>query len=108
MLEQSFMHIGDFVAYYKAGVEKAFIAVKLPVPIEEILAMYIDYKMKFNSVEETDIEEVIKNVMNVFVCIENKDFFLIKYTQKLAKRLLTATPETVKNHEQFVESLKLK
>lgn len=34
MLQKSFMHIADFVAYYKAAVEKAFIAVKLPVTIE--------------------------------------------------------------------------
>lgn len=50
MLQQSFMHIADFIAYYKAGVEKAFIAVKLPVTIEEILAIFIDAKLKFNSV----------------------------------------------------------
>ena len=64
--------------------------------------------MKFNSVEQTDIEETIKNVMSVFVCIENKDFFLMKYMQKLAKKLPTVSPETVKSHELFVESLKLK
>ncbi len=51
MLEDSFNQMSDFVSFYKAGVEKAFIAVKLPVPIEEILAIYVDLKMKFISVE---------------------------------------------------------
>lgn len=43
-------NLGDFVAYYKAGVEKAFVSVKLPITIEEILAIFIDTKLKFNSV----------------------------------------------------------
>lgn len=46
MLQKSFVHIADFVAYYKAAVEKAFIAVKLPVTIEQILAIYVDSELK--------------------------------------------------------------
>jgi hypothetical protein len=38
--------IGDFAAYYKSGIEKAFIHSKLPVPIEELLAIYADNKLK--------------------------------------------------------------
>lgn len=34
----------------------------------------------------------MKNVMNIFVCLQNKDLFLMRYTQKLAKRLLIITP----------------
>ena len=36
VLKDSFLsqNLGDFVAYYKAGVEKAFISVKLPITIE--------------------------------------------------------------------------
>ncbi len=86
------MHLGDFVTYYKAGVEKAFVSVKLPVSIEEILAIYVDAKLKFNSVEEAEVEDIIKNIMNIFVCVENKDLFLMRYTQKLAKKVLTITP----------------
>lgn len=92
MLQKSFMHIADFVTYYKSGVEKAFIAVKLPITIEEILAIYVDSKLKFNSVEESNIEETIKNIMSVFVCLQNKDLFLMKYMQKVAKKLLSVTP----------------
>jgi hypothetical protein len=36
--------------------------------------------------------------MGIFVCIENKDLFLLKYTQKLAKRMLTTSPEGIKSH----------
>lgn len=32
------------------------------------------------------------------MCIENKDLFLMRYTQKLAKKLLNITPECLKNH----------
>ena len=91
MLQQSFMHIADFVAYYKAAVEKAFIAVKLPVTIEEILAIFVDSKLKLDSVEQSDIEKIVKNIMAIFVCIQNKDLFLMKYTQKIAKKLLSVT-----------------
>jgi hypothetical protein len=42
---------------------------------------------------------VIENVMGIFVCIENKDLFLMKYSQKLAKKILSVSPETIKNHE---------
>jgi hypothetical protein len=31
-------------------VEKAFVSVKLPISIEEILAIFVDSKLKFNSV----------------------------------------------------------
>lgn len=92
MLQRSFMHIADFIASYKNGVEKAFVAVKLPVTIEEILAIFVDAKLKFNSVEESDLEQTIKNIMSIFVCLQNKDLFLMKYTQKVAKKLLLATP----------------
>lgn len=53
VLRESFVAqgLGEFVAYYKVGVEKAFTAVKLPTTIEEILAVYVDSKLKFNSVE---------------------------------------------------------
>jgi hypothetical protein len=52
VLKESLMtqNLGDFVAYYKAGVEKAFVSVKLPISIEEILAIFVDTKLKFNSV----------------------------------------------------------
>ena len=46
--------------------------------------------------------------MNIFVCIENKDLFLMRYTQKLAKKLPSITLECMKNHEVFIENLKLK
>jgi hypothetical protein len=96
------MHLGDFVAYYKTGVEKAFNSIKLPIPIEEILTIYIDFKLKLTNLDELEMEEIIKNIMAIFVCIENKDMFLMKYTQKLAKKLLSITPDSVKNHELFL------
>lgn len=57
-MKESFvqLNLGDFAGYYKSGVEKAFIAVKLPITIEEILAIYVDAKLKFNSVEEANAE----------------------------------------------------
>lgn len=30
--------------------------------------------------------------MAIFMCIQNKDLFLMKYTQKIAKKLLSVTP----------------
>lgn len=38
--------IGDFVHSYKNGMEKAFIHSKLSIPIEELLAIYTDTKLK--------------------------------------------------------------
>lgn len=38
--------VGDFVPYYKTGVEKAFVAAKTGVPIEELLAVYADTKFR--------------------------------------------------------------
>lgn len=38
--------IGDFASYYKSGIEKAFVHSKLQVPIEELLAIYADSKLK--------------------------------------------------------------
>lgn len=96
------MHLGDFIAYYKTGVEKAFNSIKLPIPIEEILTIYIDYKLKLTNLDELEMEEIIKNIMAIFVCIENKDSFLMKYTQKLAKKLLIISPDSIKNHELFL------
>ena len=62
-------NLGYFVTYYKAGVEKALISVKLPITIEEILAIFTDNRLKFNSVQEFSVEEVIQNIMGIFVCI---------------------------------------
>jgi hypothetical protein len=58
--------------------------------------------------EENEANGTIKNIENIFVCIENKDMFMVRYTQKLAKRLLQATTEIICCHEAFVEKLKLK
>jgi len=38
--------MGDFVSYYKSGIEKAFMSSKLAVPIEELLAIFTDTKFR--------------------------------------------------------------
>ncbi len=52
ILEESFMHLGDFIAYYKTGVQKAFNCINLPIKIQEILAIYADYKFKTTQINE--------------------------------------------------------
>jgi len=41
----------DFVVGYKAGVERALAGTKLPVSVEEMLAIYAEERLRFTSIE---------------------------------------------------------
>lgn len=99
--------IGDFASYYKSGIEKAFIHSKLPVPIEELLAIYADTRLKLEMKEE-QFEDEVRNILTLFNCVQNKDLFLLKYSQRLAKRLLSISEASLHNHEIFISNLKIK
>jgi hypothetical protein len=104
---QAVSAIGDFAAYYKSGIEKAFVHAKLPVPMEELLAVFADSKLKLEMGEE-EFEGEVKSIITLFTCLQNKDLFLLKYSQRLAKRLLTITDGSLHNNEVFISNLKMK
>jgi hypothetical protein len=77
------------------------------VPIEELLAVYTDTKFKLEMKEE-QFEEEVKNILTLFNCVQNKDLFLLKYSQRLAKRLLSINEASLHNNEVFISNLKIK
>jgi hypothetical protein len=87
--------------------EKSFRKADLPTPIEEVLAVYVDYKFK-TEMDQSVYEEEVKNIIIIFNYIENKDYFLAKYSHKLAKRILSLNEVSIKNHEGFIANLKMK
>lgn len=46
ILMNSFPNYTDFVACYKNGIEKALVKNPLQIPVEEMLAVYVDNKLK--------------------------------------------------------------
>lgn len=48
----------------------------------------------------------LRNIKNIFECLENKDMFLLKYLQKISKRILSINVETLENHENLIFFLK--
>lgn len=99
--------VGDFASYYKSGVEKAFSSAKLPIPMEELLAIYADAKLRVE-LEEGEFEREVRSIITIFNCLQNKDLFLLKYSQRLAKRILALSESALHNHEVFTANLKLK
>lgn len=60
-----------------------------------MLATYIDINFRVAYSNRDAMSEDVRNVKNLFECIENKDLFLIKYLQKLSKRIITLTNESL-------------
>jgi hypothetical protein len=57
---------------------------------------------------EDVFEEEVKNIITLFSCVQNKDLFLLKYSQRLAKRLLSISEGSLHNNEIFISNLKIK
>lgn len=72
-----------------------------------MLATYVDTKFKDVYRHPDLMKEDIKNIKDIFECIENKDLFLLKYMQKLAKRIMSLKVETLENHENLIFYLKM-
>ena len=107
ILETSFMKYSEFINYFKNGVERAFSKNPLQVSVEEMLSVYIDAKLKGAFPTQDELTDEVRNMVNIFACLENKDLFLLRYLQKLARKILTLSPDGLANHEHFVYQLKL-
>jgi|LakMenEpi03Aug12_release.lakeMendotaPanAssembly.Ray.scaffolds.fasta_scaffold4731266_1 hypothetical protein len=57
-----------------------------------MLACYVSHKFRLSYNGQDAMKEDIRNVKNIFECLENKDLFLLKYLQKLCKKIMTITP----------------
>jgi hypothetical protein len=60
-----------------------------------MLASYIDSKFRSSYENQDVMKEDIRSIKNIFEFLENKDLFLMKYLQKLAKRLMNLGIETL-------------
>jgi len=54
------------------------------------LANYCDWEMKFNikGANESQIEEKLNNIINIFKCLNNKLLFQLEYAKKFSDRLI--------------------
>lgn len=71
-----------------------------------MLSVYIEIKLKMSYGSEDELREEVRNIINVFSCLSNKDEFLIKYLQRLCRRILSLSVEALSNHQHFVKQLK--
>ena len=99
--------VGDFAPYYKAGIEQAFQRVNTPVPVEELLAIYADMKFRAD-LDEGEFESEVRHIITLFNCAQNKDVFLLKYCQRIAKRVFVFSEGALHHHEIFTNNLKIK
>jgi len=58
--------------------------------------------------DEAKFENEVKNIITIFNCIQNKDLFLLKYSQKFTKRILSMKESCLSYHELFISNLKMK
>lgn len=54
-----------------------------------MLAVYVDNKLKGSYSSKDSMKIDLRNIKSIFECLENKDMFLLKYLQKLAKNILS-------------------
>ncbi len=66
------------------------------------LANYCDFefKMGLKGANDTQIEEKMNNIINLFKCLNNKMIFQFEYSKKLSDRLLSG-----KTQSMFAENL---
>lgn len=48
--EETMQQLGHFANYYRCSVEKAFSTAQLPVPLESVLAVYVDNKLRGDAI----------------------------------------------------------
>lgn len=53
------------------------------------------------------MKQDVMNIKGLFECLENKDVFLMKYLQKLSRKIMTITPDGIENHENLIYHLKI-
>eukprot|EP00732_Lithocolla_globosa_P002391 Lithocolla_globosa_v1_NODE_1552_length_2491_cov_65.954023.p1 type:complete len:764 gc:universal NODE_1552_length_2491_cov_65.954023:2381-90(-) len=74
----------------------------------ELLAKYVDSLLKKSAKnpEESELEEILKDVMIVFKYVEDKDVFQKFYSNKLAHRLIYNTSASEDAEESMISKLK--
>jgi cullin-4 len=103
---QAFQHSEKFVNALKESFE-AFVNKRLNKPAE-LLAKYVDGKMRAGNKEGTDedLERLLDKVLIIFRFINGKDVFEAFYKKDLAKRLLVGKSASVDAERSFLSKLK--
>lgn len=75
----------------------------------ELLAKYCDFLLKKSSknAEESELEDLLNQVMVVFKYIEDKDVFQKFYSKMLAKRLVGHMSASDDSEESMISKLKV-
>lgn len=72
------------------------------------LANFCDYEMKIGikGNSETQIDEKLNNIINVFKCLNNKLAFQLEYAKKLSDRLITGRTQSLIAEKNLITKLK--
>jgi cullin 1 len=72
------------------------------------LANFCDYEMKqgIKGQNESQIEEKLNNIINIFKCLNNKLIFQIEYAKKLSDRLLAGRSQSILAEKSLIGKLK--
>ena len=72
------------------------------------LANFCDYEMKIGikGNSESQIDEKLTNIINVFKCLNNKLAFQLEYAKKLSERLITGRSQSLIAEKNLIVKLK--
>ena len=72
------------------------------------LANYCDFEMKMGirGCNESQIDEKLNNIINLFKCLNNKMIFQFEYSKKLTERLITGKTQSMHAEQILIAKLK--
>ena len=72
------------------------------------LANFCDYEMKvgIKGSNESQIEEKLNNIINLFKCLNNKLIFQLEYSKKLSDRLIQNKSQSIIAEKTLISKLK--
>jgi hypothetical protein len=72
------------------------------------LANFCDYEMKvgIKGANESQIEERLSNIINLFKCLNNKLIFQLEYAKKLSDRLINEKTQSIPAEKMLISKLK--